>query len=160
MDLDFILSFVGLFMFLAGFIIGLGAVTVIDLHGFLGRKSSYWSEATVRTHKITKPLIWIGINLSIFGSFLFYINELSSIIPAYHLILFSVLVANGGFLSLKVSPYLLKREKEGKASEILPKDWQNKIFASFVLSFLGWWISLGLLVYYLLENREIIFYVF
>ncbi len=32
---------VSLFILIAGYIIGLGAVTVIDLHGFLGRKSSY-----------------------------------------------------------------------------------------------------------------------
>ena len=35
---------IGLFLLIAGFIIGLGAVTVIDLHGFLGRTSSYWTE--------------------------------------------------------------------------------------------------------------------
>ncbi len=46
---------------------GLGAVTVIDLHGFLGRTSSYWTEATIRTHKITKPLIWKGMFLAILG---------------------------------------------------------------------------------------------
>ena len=50
----------GLFIFMSGFVIGLGAVTVIDIHGFLGRKSSYWTEATTRTHKVTKPLIWGG----------------------------------------------------------------------------------------------------
>lgn len=33
-----VLNFIGLFIFLAGFVIGLGAVTVIDIHGFLGRK--------------------------------------------------------------------------------------------------------------------------
>jgi hypothetical protein len=59
-------------IFIAGFIIGLGAVTVIDLHGFLGRKSSYWTEATIRTHKITKPLIWIGIFLAILGGLITY----------------------------------------------------------------------------------------
>ena len=51
----FNLDFIGLFIFIAGFIIGLGAVTVIDIHGFLGRKSAYWTEATIRTHKVTKP---------------------------------------------------------------------------------------------------------
>ena len=45
-------EFFGLFIHLAGFVIGLGAVTVIDLHGFLGRKSPYWTEATTRTHKV------------------------------------------------------------------------------------------------------------
>ncbi len=44
----------------AGLIVGLGAVTVIDLHGFLGRKSPYWAEATTRAHHVTKPLIWLG----------------------------------------------------------------------------------------------------
>ena len=57
------IDIIGLFIILAGFIIGLGAVTVIDIHGFLGRRSNYWTEATTRTHKVTKPLIWIGITL-------------------------------------------------------------------------------------------------
>ena len=57
----------GIFLFITGFVIGLGAVTVIDLHGFLGRTSSYWTEATIRTHNVTKPLIWIGISLAILG---------------------------------------------------------------------------------------------
>ena len=56
-----------LFILFAGFIIGLGAVTVIDLHGFLGRTSTYWTEATTRTHKVTKPLIWAGMFLVIIG---------------------------------------------------------------------------------------------
>ena len=34
------MEFVGLYVHLAGFVIGLGAVTVIDLHGFLGRVSA------------------------------------------------------------------------------------------------------------------------
>jgi hypothetical protein len=52
----------------------LGAVTVIDLHGFLGRKSSYWTEATTRTHKVTKPLIWAGLFLQCLGQSCFMAN--------------------------------------------------------------------------------------
>ena len=66
------MEFVGLYLHLAGFIIGLGAVTVIDLHGFLGRKSPYWTEATTRTHKVTKPLIWLGMTLAIMGAVVFH----------------------------------------------------------------------------------------
>jgi hypothetical protein len=62
----------GLFLHLAGFVVGLGAVTVIDLHGFLGRKSSYWTEATTRTHKVTKPLIWLGLSLAVIGGAIFH----------------------------------------------------------------------------------------
>lgn len=143
---------VSLFMLLSGFILGLGAVTVIDLHGFLGRKSSYWTEATTRTHKVTKPLIWAGITLAVLGGIVFYRNESLEGILLYHLITAIILILNGLFLSFKVSPFLLKREKEGKSSELLPSSWQRNITISFIISFLGWWSALLMLVVYLLKN--------
>ncbi len=146
------LDFLGLFLFLAGFVIGLGAVTVIDLHGFLGRKSAYWTEATTRTHKVTKPLIWLGIFLAIVGGILFYRAESLSGIPLAHAIIAFILILNGIFLSFRVSPFLLKREKEGRSAELLPASWQRKIFLSFVVSDMGWWLGLLLLVYYLVSR--------
>ncbi|MEX0689872.1 MAG: hypothetical protein WD095_00335 [Candidatus Paceibacterota bacterium] len=146
-----ILDLIGLFIFIAGFIIGLGAVTVIDLHGFLGRKSSYWTKATIRTHKVTKPLIWIGMILAIVGGFILY-RDLGLVgIPLYHGLIAVVLVLNGVFLSFYVSPFLLKREKEGKDEELLPQSLQNKITASFIVSFTGWWFAVLLLAYYLVS---------
>ncbi len=142
----------GLFLFLAGLIIGLGAVTVIDIHGFLGRKSSYWTEATTRTHKVTKPMIWLGIFLALIGGSLLYRDQTLRGIPLYHLMLACVLVLNGIFLSFSVSPYMLRREKEGKAKELLPAVWQKKIAVSLVFSDIGWWGSVILLVVYLLTH--------
>jgi hypothetical protein len=147
-----ILHFVGLFMLIAGFVIGLGAVTVIDIHGFLGKKSSYWTEATTRTHKVTKPLIWVGIFLAILGGILYFRNEPFSGLPMYLSLIAIVLVLNGLFLSFSVSPYLLKKEKEGRASEILPESWQKKIIVSLIFSDLGWWGSLVLVVWYLVTK--------
>jgi hypothetical protein len=129
------------FLIIIGYIIGLGSVTVIDTLGFLGRKSSYWTEATIRTHKVTKPLIWIGLFLIIIGSY-FYKNLNPNLIYFY-----IVLILNGIFLSFYVSPILLEREKKGKIKEILPASLQNKIFVSFIISFLSWWGSL--LIFYL-----------
>jgi len=146
------LDFIGLFIFIAGFIIGLGAVTVIDIHGFLGRKSSYWTEATTRTHKVTKPLIWIGTMLAIIGGIIFYRDVPLSGIPMYHAIIASVLILNGLFLSFYVSPFLLKKESEGKQGELLPASLQNKIIVSLIISDIGWWGGLGLLVYYILSH--------
>ena len=142
----FNLDSVGLFIFIAGFIIGLGAVTVIDIHGFLGRKSTYWTEATIRTHKVTKPLIWIGIFLAIIGGVIFYRNMPFLGIPFYHSIIAGILILNGLFLSFYVSPFLLARENEGKQSELLPVALQNKIIISLILSDIGWWGGLLLLV--------------
>lgn len=145
----FNLDFIGLFILLAGFVIGLGAVTVIDIHGFLGRKSTYWTEATIRTHKVTKPLIWFGIFLTIIGGLIFYRNQSFSGIPLYHSFIACVLILNGLFLSYYVSPILLQRENEGRQNEILPKSLQNKILMSLLISDFGWWGGLMMLVWYI-----------
>lgn len=132
--------FLAIFLTIAGFVIGLGAVTVIDLHGFFGRTSPYWTEATIRTHKITKPLIWLGTLLVLVGHILlskqgfFFEGEFTS-----RLVIIAILVLNGCFLSFYVSPALIRREKDGKSRELLPASLQHKIMASFVISFLGWW---------------------
>lgn len=148
MDLNWV-DVIGLFIFIAGFVIGLGSVTVIDIHGFLGRKSKYWTEATTRTHKVTKPLIWVGIFLAVVGGAVFYRDDYTSAIPRYHLLIAIALIINGLFLSFKVSPYMLKREKEGNASKLLPASWQQKIMVSLIISDLGWWGGLFLLSIYL-----------
>ena len=141
------MEFIPTFLTLAGFIIGLGAVTVIDLHGFMARKSGYWTEATIRTHKITKPLIWIGIILIALGTFLSGTNSfISDGDFAIRFIFIFLMILNGSFLSFVISPELLKREKEGRASEILPKAMQNKITLSFFASVFLWW---GLLLFVL-----------
>lgn len=146
------LDTIGLFLFLAGFVIGLGAVTVIDVHGFLGRKSSYWTEATTRTHKITKPMIWVGIILTIIGGLVFYREQGFVGIPLIHAVIALALILNGYFLSFKVSPFLLKREEEGLSGELLPASWQKKIMASLIVSDIGWWGGLLLLVVYLVSR--------
>ncbi len=143
---------VGLFLFLAGFVIGLGAVTVIDIHGFLGRKSSYWTEATTRTHKVTKPMIWVGIMLAVVGGLVFYREQSFAGIPFIHAVIALALILNGFFLSFKVSPFLLKREKEGLSEELLPASWQRKIMASLILSDIGWWGGLALLILYIVQK--------
>jgi hypothetical protein len=138
---------ISLFITIAGFIIGLGAVTVIDIHGFLGRRSSYWTEATIRTHKVTKPLIWYGMALVIIGTHLLFRDGLYDM-DTYARILGVqlIMILNGCFLSFVVSPFLLNREREGKSRELLPQSLQYKIAISFVVSFVSWW---GLLVYLL-----------
>lgn len=143
------LDVIGLFLLLAGFVIGLGAVTVIDIHGFLGRTSSYWMEATTRTHKVTKPMIWAGIILAVVGGLIFYRTQGFFGIPLIHALIALALIANGYFLSFRVSPFMLKREKEGRSGELLPVSWQKKIMASLIVSDLGWWGGLFLLVVYI-----------
>ncbi|MGB0925534.1 MAG: hypothetical protein ACPGTS_02400 [Minisyncoccia bacterium] len=145
------LDILPVFIILAGFIIGLGAVTVIDIHGFLGRKSEYWTLATTRTHKVTKPLIWIGIFLIILGGLFFYKNHPMQGIIWIHIISIIVLILNGLFLSFYVSPYLINKEKENKAAELLPQHLQSKITLSFIISFIGWWGNLFLFLVFLLQ---------
>lgn len=146
------MSFLSLLAFLIGFVVGLGAVTVIDLHGFLARHSPYWTVATIRAHKVTKPLIWIGTLLAIGGGTVFYVANAVTWITWVHAAAAPVLVLNGCFLSFYVSPYLLTQEREGRERELLPARLQVAISASFVVSFVGWWGSLALLVWYLIHH--------
>lgn len=143
------LETIGLFILISGFVIGLGSVTVIDWLGFLGRKSPYWTEATTRAHKVTKPLIWVGLSFVIIGGILFYKNTGLVWNVVYHLILLPIMLGVGYFLSFKVSPFLIQREREGKSSELLPTKWQIGITIAFVLSFVSWWSNLIVLVLFL-----------
>lgn len=142
-------EFIGLFLLMAGYIIGLGAVTVIDLHGLCGRTSGYWTQATIRTHKITKPLIWIGTALAVAGGIIFYSTQPASWMQTLHLVAAIILVLNGLFLSFVVSPFLLAQERAGKDQELLPAALQRKIIISFCVSVLGWWGSLVAFIYYI-----------
>lgn len=143
---------IGLFILLAGFIIGLGAVTVIDIHGFLGRKSKYWTEATTRTHKVTKPLIWIGIFLITIGGIIYYSKIGIQDNTHIQILSLTILILNGLFLTFKVSPYLIKKEESGNSSKLLPKNLQYQITISFIISFIIWWTSLFLVTQHILQN--------
>lgn len=138
-----------LFVLLAGFVIGQGAVTVIDLLGFLGRKSPYWTETTIRAHKVTKPLIWIGMTLVVIGLFLTYSKFGTPDFINIQIISIIVMILNGCFLTFYISPALLKQEKEGKSTQLLSNSMQLKITFSFILSFLSWWGNLFAVAYYI-----------
>ncbi len=143
------ISFLQLFLLIAGYVVGLGAVSVIETLGFFGRTSPYFTQATIRAHRITKPLIWIGTFWVIAVSVWIYASVGQSPLDVtlfravhVHSILAIILVANGSWLSFWLSPRLLERERKGKADELLPRAWQWAIIASFFVSFTGWWGSL------------------
>lgn len=134
-------------LIVVGFVIGLGAVTVIDVHGFLASvlRSGYWTEATVRAHRVTKPLIWLGTLL--YGAGLLLARDSGIVtVGTLQLLALAVMVANGLFLTFHVSRFLLRREREGRASELLPMRLQAAIALSFAVSVIGWWGSLALFV--------------
>jgi hypothetical protein len=126
-------------IWVAGFVIGLGAVTVIETLGFLGQRSGYWTEATIRAHKVTKPLIWLGLMIATLGGTGYYSLVGVSTLTIVHAVLLVVMVVNGSFLTFWVSPRLLLREQQGKSREILPKAWKTAITLSFFISILTWW---------------------
>ncbi|HMR55020.1 MAG TPA: hypothetical protein PKD34_00290 [Candidatus Doudnabacteria bacterium] len=146
------LDTIGLFLFMAGFVVGLGAVTVIDVHGFLGRHSSYWTESTIRAHKVTKPLIWLGLLILLIGAAITYRDSWLSGVALYQAILVLLLIVNGLFLTFYVSPKLLAQERDGRIAEPLSVGLRNKIALSFGISFFGWWGALFLLAWHLVQN--------
>ena len=97
-------------------------------------------------------MIWAGIILAVVGGLIFYREQSFAGIPFVHAVIALALILNGYFLSFKVSPFLLKREKEGLSGELLPASWQRKIMASLILSDIGWWGGLALLVLYIVQK--------
>ncbi|MEK7183676.1 MAG: hypothetical protein AAB776_03530 [Patescibacteria group bacterium] len=139
------------FVWIAGFVIGLGAVTVIETIGFLGQRSGYWTEATIRTHKVTKPLIWLGLFIATFGGTWYYSMIGSTLMWIAHGIISLIMIVNGSFLTFWVSPRLLERERRGKATELLPKSWKTAITLSFCISIVTWWSALAMAIVLVVE---------
>ncbi|NCT55597.1 hypothetical protein GW755_01995 [bacterium] len=138
-------QFFGTLLMVIGLIIGLGAVTVIDLHGFLGRYDPYWLKASISAHKITKPLIWLGtIFLAIGGVVLNWQGWFTGV-ALFQLVLLLIMLINGSYLSFVISPKLLKLEKVKAAK--MDKSLQRKIAVAFVVSFITWWLQVLLLVW-------------
>lgn len=136
-----------IFITIVGFILGLGAVMVLDIEGYLGRTSTYWAEATIRSHKIIKYFIWIGIAFVSVGGVMMknlYIMSFPEFSLWTNITL--ILLANGVFLSFFIGPELVKIEKAGLAEKLLPKHLEYKVLANFLLSFIGWWSLLFLFI--------------
>jgi len=121
------------FIHLAGIIIALGAVTVIDTMGFISRKSKEWTQVTIKAHHVTKPLIWLGTLLMGISWMFLYSGSTIDLIKT---ILIFILVANGSFLSFYISPRL---DRLYGKKVILPSKLQLTIAFSMIISFSCWW---------------------
>ncbi|MCA9488002.1 MAG: hypothetical protein KC516_03505 [Nanoarchaeota archaeon] len=133
-----------LFFHFVGIIIGLGAVTVIDVMGFFSRRSKKKTQDTIAAHHTTKPLIWIGtIIILITWAIMTYGMKLEGpyLIKG---ILLAVMIVNGSVLSFHISPRL---DKLIGKKVLLPKSLQIKIGASLIISFISWWLFVILTVW-------------
>ncbi len=134
------------FLHLAGIIIMVGSVTVIDVFGFISRNSRKWTDNTIEAHYITKPLIWFGailtsitwIILLFYIEFDIYAKLKTAIIP--------LLLLNGAFLSFYISPILSKQRGKG---ELLSKKLKLKIAVSFIISLTLNWLFVLLTIFIL-----------
>lgn len=151
-SMSFWFSFLGLWLMIAGLVIVVGSVNVMDWISWLARRSGYWTEAAIRTHKVTKPLDWAGAGLAFVGGLIFYRHHGLSGMPLLQLTLWVMLCLNGAWLSFAVSPELLRREKTGRSTELLPDRLQRKITTSFMLSVIGWWTEISLLVWFIVTS--------
>lgn len=125
-----------LFFHIIGIIIGLGAVTVIDVMGFISRKNKKSTQTTIQAHHTTKPLIWIGTILVALSWIFILLEEGFTDINITKSIILIILIFNGSFLSFHISPSL---DKLADKNILLPLTLQIKITISIVISFIGWW---------------------
>ncbi len=125
-----------MFFHFVGIIIGLGAVSVIDVMGFFSRKSKKKTQDTISAHHTTKPLIWIGTIIVLVTWIFILIERGFGIIEVIKSVLLGVMILNGCFLSFHISPRL---DKLIGKKVLLPRSLQTKIGISLVISFISWW---------------------
>ncbi|MFT4312615.1 MAG: hypothetical protein ACMXYF_05300 [Candidatus Woesearchaeota archaeon] len=131
------------FFHIVGIIIALGAVTVIDTLGFLGRNSAKWTQTTIQAHFVTKPLIWLGtIIVVVMWLFMLAMEQWDGLFGLKSLLLL-LLVINGAFLSFYISPRLIERQY---LYATLPARLQRLIVVSMLISFVSWWTVVFLTV--------------
>lgn len=125
-----------MFFHFAGIVIGLGAVTVIDVMGFFSRKNVKKTQDTISAHHTTKPLIWIGTIIVLITWILILVRNGFGFIENIKTVLLGIMILNGSFLSFHISPEL---NKLIGVKKLLPRSLQIKIGISLVISFLSWW---------------------
>ncbi|MCA9478348.1 MAG: hypothetical protein KC535_04325 [Nanoarchaeota archaeon] len=136
------------FFHLMGIILMVGSVSVIDIFGFVARKSKQWTYNTIEAHYITKPLIWIGASITTI-TWIVLLMKIPFTTPALiKTMIIPLLLLNGSFLSFHISPKLSKRR--GKRS-LLPQSLQKKIGISFLISIVLNWSFVFLTVLSLLS---------
>ena len=125
-----------LFFHFVGIIIGLGAVTVIDVMGFFSRNNVKKTQNTIFAHHVTKPLIWIG-TIVVFVTWIFMLigNSFEGIY-LWKSLLLGIMILNGCFLSFVISPAL---DKMIGVEKLLDRNLKIKIGISLIVSFVSWW---------------------
>lgn len=139
--------FIMQYLHILGMIIGMGAALVIEIFGFISRKSDFWTGVTIDTHYVTKPLIWIGTILFAVTWIFIAGNNLFSAPHLYKTILIFILFVNGSYLSFFISPRLIIHKKENPKMRVLPNWLQLAIIPSALISSGGWLITLFLTIY-------------
>src|SRR5262249_15782013 len=109
-------DFLGLLLLFSGLGLGLGASTVMDVLGVLGRRSEYWTLRAIATDRVAVPLMWVGVALATAGGILFNRNHGLAGVVLFELVVWITLVLNGAFLTFHVIPrvYPIEHRPEGQ----------------------------------------------
>ncbi len=129
---------IAVFFHLAGIILALGAVTVIDCLGFLSRKSISKFQVMIAAHHVTMPLIWLGLVFTVLSWVFLYTGSALDVVKT---ILLVALTLNGCFLSFVMSPRL---DALAGTSRLLPAHLQRWSILSLLVSFTCWWSVVAL----------------
>lgn len=130
---------------LAGAAIGLGAATVTDVLFFKFLKDFKISEFEAGVLKILSQVIWFALAIVLISGIGLYLPEISELheTPKFlvKMIVFLVIIINGSFLNLLITPHLVKisfgerhHHKEGELHHI-----RKLAFALGAISIISWY---------------------
>jgi hypothetical protein len=145
-DVLLTIEFFGWLMLLAGFVIGLVTVTAVDYSKASACCKGLWTETNARMKRFTNPLVWLWIGTAFIGCFVVFRDVPMEQIPTWLLFDAIVLLLNGAVAAYVIQPLVLQREYQSDQCQALPWTWRAVIIGSFLVSLLGWWSGLTLVL--------------
>lgn len=142
----------GLFLVLAGLVLGLGSVAVIDVLGVLSLRKPKYFDLTVTLSRITKWITWAGVLFIIAGSSLLYHESGSTGVATFQNLFLLLIIINALVMTFKLSPDLYKLQAARKTGAI-PRNIKVRTAIHFTVSFISWWGFTFLLAWYLIVSR-------
>ncbi len=114
------------FIHLIGFALGVGGATITDLFFFRFLKDFRISESESETMKVVSDVIWFGLGLAVLSGLALYLPEAEKLNHSAKfltkIIAVGIIIINGAFLNLLISPRLVKisfhKKHEHQAGEL------------------------------------------
>lgn len=132
---------------LAGVVIGFGGAIIADMFFMKFLKNFRISEGEANVLKTLSHIIWLGLAIIFIGGLFLFLSDVEKYSNSAKflakMVVVAVIIVNGFFLNIFVSPNLTKIPFDGEISDLDEKTKENRklAFALGAISATSWWTA-------------------